>query len=325
MHTKARTDHPSYPPRARVADDAVDWDATCVAYEPVEFTHPVVRANQTDVAPGGWADEAYVAVDTLLARDPSLQFDPESFRPLNPEGRTGMAGRGLLGKWGPNQAADAVITRYATSGAGGARALQVLLVQRADTGRWAFPGGMADFGETLAATTRRELIEETGIDEAQAARLFGECRRATLYEGYVDDERNTDHAWMVTIATHFHAPDDFAPALAARDADEVRAVRWVGVADLDPLAMHASHGAWLALLELPHALPPRRAHHNYYRYARIYSRDLALWCCGLVLAGCLWVHTTRFAHVPYHHLLPRPLGPAHRHVLEALRAPALAW
>ena len=30
----------------------------------------------------------------------------------NPMGRTGMIGRGLLGRWGPNHAADPVVTRY---------------------------------------------------------------------------------------------------------------------------------------------------------------------------------------------------------------------
>lgn len=31
--------------------------------------------------------------------------------PRNPFGRTGMCGRGLLGRWGPNHAADPVVTR----------------------------------------------------------------------------------------------------------------------------------------------------------------------------------------------------------------------
>ena len=30
----------------------------------------------------------------------------------NPVGRTGMVGRGLLGRWGPNHAADPLVTRY---------------------------------------------------------------------------------------------------------------------------------------------------------------------------------------------------------------------
>lgn len=33
-------------------------------------------------------------------------------RPLNPEGRTGLKGRGVLGKWGPNHAADPIVTRW---------------------------------------------------------------------------------------------------------------------------------------------------------------------------------------------------------------------
>ena len=32
-------------------------------------------------------------------------------RPLNPRGRTGLVGRGLLGRWGPNHAADPIVTR----------------------------------------------------------------------------------------------------------------------------------------------------------------------------------------------------------------------
>src|SRR6218665_825757 len=32
--------------------------------------------------------------------------------PLNPSGRTGLSYRGMLGKWGPNHAADPIITRW---------------------------------------------------------------------------------------------------------------------------------------------------------------------------------------------------------------------
>lgn len=33
-------------------------------------------------------------------------------RPLNPLGRTGLSGRGVLGRWGPNHAADPIVTRW---------------------------------------------------------------------------------------------------------------------------------------------------------------------------------------------------------------------
>lgn len=32
--------------------------------------------------------------------------------PRNPIGRTGISGRGVLGRWGPNHAADPVVTRW---------------------------------------------------------------------------------------------------------------------------------------------------------------------------------------------------------------------
>jgi hypothetical protein len=39
------------------------------------------------------------------------QYEIVNGVPRNPFGRTGMCGRGLLGRWGPNHAADPVVTR----------------------------------------------------------------------------------------------------------------------------------------------------------------------------------------------------------------------
>ncbi|GHF39654.1 8-oxo-dGTP pyrophosphatase MutT (NUDIX family) [Deinococcus metalli] len=40
---------------------------------------------------------------------------------------------------------------------------EVLLQQRSDTGTWGTPGGIAELGEALEDTLRRELLEETGV------------------------------------------------------------------------------------------------------------------------------------------------------------------
>uniref|UniRef100_A0A915D508 Nudix hydrolase domain-containing protein n=1 Tax=Ditylenchus dipsaci TaxID=166011 RepID=A0A915D508_9BILA len=77
-------------------------------------------------------------------------------RPQNPMGRTGISGRGLLGKWGPNHAADPIVSRFTKD-----NKLQYVAIKRADNGLWSLPGGMRDNGEQDACITAiREFLEE---------------------------------------------------------------------------------------------------------------------------------------------------------------------
>ena len=61
-------------------------------------------------------------------------------------GRTGMVGRGLLGRWGPNHAADPIVTRWKRDNDGQVvmvnekPKLEFVAVKRKDTGDWALPG-----------------------------------------------------------------------------------------------------------------------------------------------------------------------------------------
>ncbi len=48
-----------------------------------------------------------------------------------------------------------------------------LLIRRADTGRWALPGGTVEWGETLAETYPRELEEEAGVVCSTFERVVG--------------------------------------------------------------------------------------------------------------------------------------------------------
>lgn len=61
-----------------------------------------------------------------------------------------------------------------------------------------------------------------------------------MYDGYVDDPRNTDNAWMETVAMNFH--DDSGDAFDRFDlkaGDDAAKVSWVDVGHESKL--YASH------------------------------------------------------------------------------------
>jgi ADP-ribose pyrophosphatase YjhB (NUDIX family) len=49
---------------------------------------------------------------------------------------------------------------------------RVLLIRRSDNGRWAFPSGTMELGETVRDCAIREVLEETGL-RAEAVTPFG--------------------------------------------------------------------------------------------------------------------------------------------------------
>ena len=197
MHIKARGSHPSYPQRFEVPDDKVKWSVEWSEYKPVDFTHQNVIDNMSDKNPKGWANPE----------------KPENQRTKNPIGRTGMKGRGLLGKWGANYAADPIFTRFENN------KYQVALIKRKDTSELAIPGGMVDTEDASATlTAAREFLEEANnstqeTDQVRvqiAAKKLSEVMNRygkPIYKGYVDDPRNTDHAWMETSAYNLHITD----------------------------------------------------------------------------------------------------------------------
>jgi nicotinate (nicotinamide) nucleotide adenylyltransferase len=165
-----------------------------------------------------------------------IQHDPETGRPLNPLGRTGIQGRGLLGKWGPNHAADAIVTRISpTTGF-----LEVLLIQR-ECGAWAIPGGMVDDGEAPLAAAYRELVEETGV-------TMDETPPHVVYQGIGDGPRVTDNAWVETSAYHFHlsAESSLNQATPTGSSDALDA-RWMTVTPDLIRTLYANHGELLSM------------------------------------------------------------------------------
>lgn len=120
---------------------------------------------------------------------------------------------------GANYTADALIIDTAAEA--------ILLIQRRDCREWALPGGFIDTNEDALNAAIREASEEAGI---------GVSDGQLIYQGIVDDPRNTALAWIETSAYVFRASID----TTIRAADDAVDARWFALTDL-PLSMYASH------------------------------------------------------------------------------------
>ena len=226
---KSRQQHPYYSVnKLTVPDDKVNWNIPFkeYLYERPFYIHDHVRAN-LDKTIGRWAEPhrpkwkdkitspiekgtfnafksgtfndriTYINGYEQTLESAGIKFDDNNL-PINPIGRTGMYGPGLLGKNGPNQTADPIFTRWAPFTLLPLKIaiyniknlfifdyvdnimihiisilwnifkeiillfphLQMIAIQRRDTEEWAIPGGMVEDGETVSDTLRNEINQE---------------------------------------------------------------------------------------------------------------------------------------------------------------------
>jgi ADP-ribose pyrophosphatase len=250
LHIKARQSYSGLPMPVAVPDERVEWNVPFSDYHPVRFTDPSVLENDRSKNPMGWADEAdFDSIKEKVWKRKSfeglLSRDPVSGMLLNPLGRTGKSGRGVLGAYGPNFAADPVITRiHPQSGR-----LQVVVVKRSDTGEWGLPGSMVNSSNELLEFMRRGFARKAlGIPEAGQNDLKGVldalfANGKVVYKGYMDDSRNTDNAWMESVAVQFHASEAVAERLNLQSGPGTSDVRWIDVEDAisGRLPLYANH------------------------------------------------------------------------------------
>ncbi|XP_072921464.1 ADP-ribose pyrophosphatase, mitochondrial-like isoform X3 [Hemitrygon akajei] len=221
LHVKARGE--VYPGseicRFLVPDNKVGWDVPWTDYDPVDYTASLLLKQPP------WADPPYRNERELIKllkfnhldgdvdrRSYTGKYEVINGFPRNPCGRTGLKGRGLLGRWGPNHAADPIVTRWKKEGGktvihncSGKPILQFVAICRRDNKEWAIPG---------------------------------------VYKGYVDDPRNTDNAWMETVAMNFHdETGDSVGKLNLQAGDDAGAVKWMDIEEKQKL--YASHTDFL--------------------------------------------------------------------------------
>lgn len=109
---------------------------------------------------------------------------------------------------------------------------------------------MVDPGECVSVTLKREFCEESlnllQMNQEQRQTIqkklkgfFIEKNGMPIYKGYVDDPRNTDNAWMETIAVEFHDEKDLFASIPLNAGDDAQSVRWI---DIDStLNLYANH------------------------------------------------------------------------------------
>ena len=133
--------------------------------------------------------------------------------PVNPVQPNLPEGRGGLWHWGEAVAVDAVV--FAVDATGKRR---VLMVERADGGGFALPGGFIDPNESASEAVARELFEETLL--AQSPSVFT-MRQAQ----YVPDPRAGRAAWVVSIPGTVTLSCDTPPVVEG--CDDARRAVWL--------------------------------------------------------------------------------------------------
>ena len=278
--------------RFPVPDHLVGWEVPFEDYKPIEYTTskilgtdnlegniPAYADNEGDITLYNFngLDNVMGKFDVkkgLLNRtsfEGSYQFDKTTHRPINPHGRTGITGRGRLGRFGPNHAADPIVSRFKRDengvkirDANGNYILEVVLIKRKDNGEWAIPGGMVETGDTVNETLAKEFGEEAlaqlemddetrAETKAEIEKLFSEAGGVQIYSGYVDDPRNTDNAWMETVAINFHDADGKSVGkFRLRAGDDATKAQWTEVnKDTKLYADHARYIREVLELRVP--------------------------------------------------------------------------
>ena len=226
--------------RQAVKDEHVDWD-TAIEYHP-----PEAKVSESGES---YTDNTVLSADELMRTRHTYErwlFD-EKGRPLNPRGRTGWWSRGRLPRWGPNHTVDAILTRLDNE----TGELEVAVIPKLRPGaenekhllgncasEFSLPGVFIhDDDQNKVQAVQRAIRQKLALDgsnESSLREIFAE-EPVHVFSGYVDDERNTDNAWIETSAQLYAFSKGKHP-----DIELQPSVMWVPVTiDMELYGNHA--------------------------------------------------------------------------------------
>ncbi len=193
FNLKIRGEKPAdYPARYRISIDQSSWKIPCDDYYPPYYVHPVVIENDIEKKPNGWAHQEDISkVSEINDFGTELKFD-EDGKPLNPRGRTGMIGRGSLGRWGPNPYLILIITRINQE----TNELEILL-QIDENEKMSLLEKFVYYGKTID-DTKKKMIDSALL------KFDHSIPPVPISSGYLYDMRQTDNAWLFASAYSIH-------------------------------------------------------------------------------------------------------------------------
>jgi ADP-ribose pyrophosphatase len=214
FHLKIRAERPgSYPARQRISIDESPWLLDCEAYDPPYHVDSLVLASDRLSIVDGWADPEEFDLVRMEQRITSAKHHDDHGRALNPRGRTGIAGRGLLGRWGANDSVAAVVLRKHKN----SDELDLLLGSKEKSRDLDLPKGFVLPEEDHQVAMARVLEGEAGWRPEEEGEI--------VFEGYTYDPRQTDHAWVESHTLLFQTEAEVAPG-TFEPGSEFDEIRW---------------------------------------------------------------------------------------------------
>lgn len=241
--------------RLHVKEDQVNWSSEFPDYIPKRAPIAAVGESWTDGADERMLTKVEIAqIKQTRHTYVGWNLCPCTGMPRNPAGRTGWCGRGRLPRFGPNHCVDAVLTRMNHESG----ALEVAVIpntissrskrvdsltrqksrdSKPESATLSLPGVFikdADPSKTHATQRAIQTKVVAKVSWQMLDEIFEEEPPTLVFTGYVDDERNTDNAWIETTALMYSF------STKAHCLEYLEGVKWVPITT--DLHLYGNHG-----------------------------------------------------------------------------------